>query len=214
MNFSNSLQNIRQILEEVKQNPTVPFYKPQAFAPDFLTWTDLERTINRPHGTTIECIDSQGGKLDGQTPLSVIKQHIVKGNSFAIVTGDDINQEMNQLCDMVEKVTGLWCETHIYGGLRSESRSFGIHADPPMNLILQMSGDCKWTVFQQVAFKPGGADESQVTKAFDVLMKPGDLIYVPALMYHWCQPLAKRFSISIPIRQRNPEHQRREWIKL
>ena len=35
--------------------------------------------------------------------------------------------------------------------------------------------------------------------AIDVILKPGDIIYIPARCYHQAQPQDKRLSLSIPM---------------
>lgn len=214
MNFSNSLQNICAVLDDVQLDPYTPFYRKQVFGPSFLSWDELERVINRPFGVLLETIDKDGVRLPRHASYYMIRQSIAEGGTFFITTGDNINCAMNQLCAEVEKKMNLSCQTHIYGGLSNSSKSFPIHSDLPMNLILQMSGTSEWDVYKQTSAKPGRLPEDQATSIINVIMEPGDLIFIPSLMFHRCVPRSKRFSISIPLIKQSPDPKRREWIKI
>ena len=47
-------------------------------------------------------------------------------------------------------------------------------------------------------------EDSDIEKAKMVVLKPGDILYIPARSYHQAQPTGKRLSCSIPMQHMIP----------
>ena len=116
---------------------------------------------------------------------------------------------------------------HIYAGLE-KCNSFRVHEDTANNFIMQVEGETHWQVYRnrcsnlvkkqlqpkdQFDFDATtldayqGQDDSDVSNmevVIDHILKPGDIIYIPARCYHQAQPSGKRLSVSIPLQHMLP----------
>lgn len=118
-----------------------------------------------------------------------------------IVHGSNVTPNVRQLIEEVEKDHNVDAQSHIYMG-KYGSRSFSIHADNPDNLIVQCIGKSKVTVYNEYADISGCCIDANVTIKEEVILEPGNSIYIPSLQYHLFEPLTDRLSISIPMYKR------------
>jgi len=78
--------------------------------------------------------------------------------------------------------TSTHSDVHIYTGHESKCRSFGPHFDLADNIIVQAQGKSRWIV----------------ANCLDVILHPGDAIFIPNQVVHECIPLGRRLSLSFP----------------
>lgn len=118
-----------------------------------------------------------------------------------IVRGSCVTPNVRQLIEEVEDDHNVDAQSHIYIG-KYGSRSFSIHADNPNNLIVQCIGKSKVTVYNEYSDVAGTFPNADVSIKEQVILEPGNSIYIPSLQYHLFEPLTDRLSISIPMYKR------------
>lgn len=116
-----------------------------------------------------------------------------------IVHGSSITPELRSIIEEIEKDNNVEAQSHIYMG-KIKSRSFPIHADDPDNLIIQCIGKSRVTIYNEYRDSPDGeCPEANLTVKEQVILEPGNTIYIPSLQFHLFEPLTDRLSISIPM---------------
>jgi len=162
----------------------------------------------------------------------VTSQELLENNHTFIVTdweryNENARNIIHQLLETfyVEHVNfGIWPaqisdysgHAHLYAGLK-DSNSFSPHCDMPSNFIFQIDGETEVTIYKNRSCQlldssiDGTWEEDRRKELFDsfeidfeVVMKPGDMIYVPSRQYHYFKPLTNRLSISYPLIYRSP----------
>jgi hypothetical protein len=115
-----------------------------------------------------------------------------------IVHGSCVTPNIRQLIEEVERDHNVDAQSHIYMG-KYGSRSFPIHTDNQNNLIVQCIGKSKVTVYNEHSDVAGIFPNANVSVKEQVILEPGNSIYIPSLQYHLFEPLTDRLSISIPM---------------
>lgn len=226
-------------------NETNLFYedKPHYFkqllpeASELVTWEDVESCINKPELYTFEMIGKDNLKIE----IPVHKKSWVFGrqvqdkgfmfdrinNGFGFVIMDYAfhSPKTMKLLETLENIYMINAAIHVYGGLE-DSKSFWIHEDYPSNFIIQAQGKTRWKVFNNrisSMYRTGTMNhklkEEELDLAFDVVLEPGDAIYIPSRAYHIAEPIGKRLSMSIPCWTKLPtddprESSDRNWYRI
>ena len=134
---------------------------------------------------------------------------------------------------------------HIYAGLKT-CNSFRVHEDTANNFIMQIEGETHWKVYKNRcsnivkkqpqlkeefdfdattldAYSTMDIDSNEQAEnvagmevVIDHVLKPGDMLYIPARCYHQAQPDGKRLSVSIPMQHMLPHLKPidRKWYDL
>jgi hypothetical protein len=118
-----------------------------------------------------------------------------------IVQGSCVTPNVRQLIEEVEFDHNVDAQSHLYMG-KYGSRSFSIHADKPDNLIVQCIGKSKVIVYNECSDSAGIFPNANVTIKEQMILEPGNSVYIPSLQYHLFEPLTDRLSISIPMYKR------------
>lgn len=181
-----------------------------------LTWQDVEDCINNPNFYEFELIDHDNNKVmipehnkawNYRKPVQdkeFIFNHVNHGHTIVITNYGFRNQYTNNLLKTFEEMFDVHAAMHVYAGLQG-SRSFTIHDDYPCNFIIQIEGKTRWQIFENRIsglFKTGRmngiVNTSVLRPAIDVVLEPGDALYIPSRAYHVAEPTESRLSISIP----------------
>lgn len=199
-----------------------PAYIPQLLPnPEkFLTWADVEECANRPELWQFELIDQNNSKVEIPRSLKTweydrliqdkkfIIDHINAGCSAVIPNYGYKNQYTNELLNVFERLFKVYAAIHVYCGLAG-GKSFTIHDDYPVNFIIQVEGETRWKVFKnRISYLYGTGkmngmlNEDMLEVAVDVVLKPGDALYIPSRAYHVAYPTGPRLSMSIPCWQK------------
>jgi hypothetical protein len=199
---------MEEIFNKIKQDVNTPFVVRGCFDPSLYTWDDVSYYLNNYGGsqTILELIDFRGSKVDLPKlrhdwfeyayNIETIYKCIVAGYSFVYPGMGRYSKFINYVCGGLERhFPGFRADAHVYGGLKSESKSFSIHNDAPNNLILQFDGTCRWQVWTCKA-----PQEIYQDPVIDTFLSPGDIVYIPSRMMHNAEPQGKRLSISFPFR--------------
>jgi len=182
----------------------------------FLTWKDVEECVNRPELWEFEIIDSNNNKIDIPVSTkmwkysgtvqdkSLLARYINQGCTAVITNYGFKNEWTNELLKVFENIFNVHAAIHVYCGLQG-SKSFTIHDDYPANFIIQVEGETRWKIFKNrisYLYKTGRMNgkltDDMLDVDIDVVLKPGDVLYIPARAYHVAYPDQKRLSMSIP----------------
>lgn len=114
-------------------------------------------------------------------------------------------------------------DAHFYCSPNSRARSFECHCDRDDNYLVHAIGKVHWKVYDkripwrinpesgriQLADGPIGlseAEEAQLEPIIDTVLGVGDLLYIPAGVYHRAVPVGPRISISVPLMESRKEY--------
>ena len=135
-------------------------------------------------------------------PPSLIKKIIKKYTCF-IIDCSRVSKRINNLCKIIEDVTNLSTDAHIYFALNKLSKSFDRHKDTSHNFIVQIEGKTNFKVWQ----------DNKIV--LNELLGKGDMIYIPKNTYHQAVSKEKRLSISFAMSNDSMlEPQDREWLDI
>lgn len=182
----------------------------------FVTWKDVEKCLNNPQFYDIQFISKHGdgymtvpawrrpwGK-DFTPDVKDIVETFQNGNSIIINNFEYMDGKQDLLSQIEAYFPDIRAAFHVYCGVEG-SKSFEIHEDFAHNFILQVDGETNWKVYNNRCsylchdHPPNKYSHEDLDCVIDVVMQPGDMLYIPARCYHQAQPLGKRLSISIPM---------------
>jgi ribosomal protein L16 Arg81 hydroxylase len=189
---------------------------------EFLSWADVEKCMNYPALYNFEMIGPDNVKIEipmhkkawvFSKPVqdkAFMFDHINRGYGFVIMDYGFYSDKTNELLKTFETIYDVNAAIHVYGGLQG-SKSFGIHEDYPANFIIQAEGTTHWKIFNnrishlyRTGTMNGKLRDEDLDLALDVVLEPGDGLYIPARMYHQAMPGGKRLSMSVPCWTRLP----------
>lgn len=183
---------------------------------ELLTWKDVEKCFNNPALYNFEMIGKDNVKIEipmhkkawvFSKPVqdkAWMIERINQGFGLVIMDYAFYNEKTNELCQILENIYNVNAAIHVYGGLEG-STSFGIHEDYPANFIFQADGKTRWKVYNnrishlyRTGTMNGRLKDEDLELALDVVLEPGDALYIPARMYHRAEPQGRRLSMSVP----------------
>lgn len=166
-----------------------------------------------------------------EMPCVIPQELLEKQRTFIVTNWEEYKPEcinlIHQLMDVFRVEfdnAGVWPaqisshsgHAHLYAGLKG-SNSFGPHVDIPTNFIFQIEGETEVTLYknracqmldpQTESYWPAEKRKAlwdTFEEEMTVVMKPGDMVYVPTRTYHHFKPQTDRISISFPLIYRSP----------
>ena len=187
----------------------------------FATYKDLEYCLNNPQFFDIQFVDRISGTYVQLPEFERCwsRPHMEQkdlvdcwnhGHNLVINNFDQIDRKRQEICQNVEETfPQIRASMHIYAGAR-DCKSFKIHEDHANNFILQVDGETHWRVYNNRAsnlvkeLPDWNLKHEDLDCKIDVILKPGDLLYIPARCYHQALPESKRLSVSIPMQHGYP----------
>ena len=208
----------------------------QGIIPDpeyYATYKDVEYCLNNPQFFDIQFIDRisstfiQLPEFERCWSRPHMEQRDVvdcwnHGHNVIINNFDQIDKKRQQIMRSVEETfPSIRSSMHIYAGTR-DCKSFKIHEDHANNFIIQIDGETHWRVYNNRAanivnqLPEWNLQHDDLDCAIDVIMKPGDMLYIPARCYHHAQPDGRRLSVSIPMQHGYPNLKPRDrhWYEI
>lgn len=150
-------------------------------------------------------------------PSSLIEHFLDSGTCY-LRDCSRINEKINNICAVLEKHNNVPVDAHVYFTKNKDSKNnFGVHKDEAHNLIIQVQGSTHWqvgsNVYKEAKKNLDNFYEDDIILINEIL-NPGDIIFVPAYVYHSAKSLTKRISISFPIPDDNTiaNFEERNWI--
>lgn len=187
---------------------------------EFATWSEVEWALNNPQFFDIQLVNRETNVYHEMMiyercwsrpsfDVKDIMDGVADGHNIIINNFGWVNRQKQEILHQFENhFPGARCELHIYAGI-APTKSFKIHEDFANNFILQVEGETRWKVYknrrsmvwEQIQYD---LDENDLEVAIDVVMQPGDMLFIPQGCYHWAQPQSKRLSCSIPLWTNTP----------
>jgi hypothetical protein len=199
-----------EVFEKIVEDKERAFVFTNSCTPEnIFTWDNVERYLNdNAHNTEITIIGNDKQKKetyksenDRVTPTKNIFEEINNGGSFILNYMERHTKGLFYVSNICSHIHNKYVTTNIYGGLKSNSKSFYTHADSQYVLILQLDGKSDWTIYgEKWNGNPNEVvciNDSILTVDFQYTLQPGDVCYIPYRRYHKCIPLSKRLSASI-----------------
>lgn len=220
------MQISSEVLEKIKDANIQ--HLPNSFPSKVFSWNDLECVLNlRPFVNDKRMIfinqngynwKVQSWMTDPNTfPPSLLDTEIRKYTAY-LADATRLNAALNETAKELEELfIGASVDAHIYFCLSDDlTAGFNIHFDYSHNLIVQLEGSSKIEIWNKKSYDDSAriVDSLDETPVIDVVMNPGDAVFVPMNTYHRVNSLEKRMSVSFPISYNNTACQDRHWIKL
>jgi hypothetical protein len=193
-----------------------PFTKTNVLT-NLLSWKELESLLNLRPFVNHQRFNIMSNKkyewsksswlTDVNTyPPNLLNEEIKKYVCF-LIDCSRVNKYINNVCKTIEDYCKWPVDAHIffsYKEAHTDLKGFGVHKDKQHNLIVCIDGSMTAKVWQDKDLKP----------IIDVTLNKGDVVFVPAEVYHQIIPLTKRISISFPMAHYENTFQERDWIEL
>ena len=147
-------------------------------------------------------------------PISLIAEEI-NDNLCHLSDCSRVSKKVNDLAKELEIIFGGETDAHIFFAMEKNNKNgFGIHCDASHNLILQISGETKFEIYDIFGIPGEKKDFSNEKPIVDVLLTPGDIVFVPKHQFHRAISQSKRLSISFPVSNSNICFEDRNWLFL
>ena len=162
--------------------------------------------------------NKQGWLSDQNTYPPALLYNLVNKHSCYISDASRVNENVNKVCEELENMLKYPTDAHIYFSASDNcTQGFPIHWDWSHNLIVQVEGKTNFKVWDIIADPKSNRliDSLPQKPMLDVVMEPGDVIFVPEKVYHQASSLTRRMSISFPSSPYEKlQPQERYWINL
>jgi len=196
------------------------FYLKKAINPTLFSWNELEKLLNlRPfvndrrfhivNDTNYKWMN-YGWSSDNSFPSSLIESEMKKYVCY-ISDASKANEQINNVCKLIEDYTGFEVDAHLYFTLCCDDTDIDkfIHKDKSNNLIVQIDGETNFKVWDD------SSRENLKDPVLDIIMAPGDMLFIPNNIWHGALSLSNRLSVSFPISPHKTENKEdRHWIKF
>lgn len=196
-----------------------PFYKEKVFK-NLYSWKELENLLNnRPFVSSGRLTIINPENKDGYvwpaggwlTDLNTFPPGLIEMElkRFVCYLKDcsRVKFELNEVCKQLEETVKIPSDVHIFFSLKepeTDLKGFSIHKDNQHNIITLVEGSVQCKVWLDKNEEP----------IIDKEMQEGDIVFVPAGIYHQIIPKTKRLSISFPMAPHLDFFQERKWLKL
>lgn len=216
------IEHLEQKIREMK-----PFYEHDSVKGIF-SWKEFERLINlRPFMTC-----NNAHILSGENYTWESKCWLTNINTFPtellmyllpqymgyIQDCSKASENINKICSQLDTFNNCATDAHIFYNLSDKlDQGFGIHADSSHNLIVQVEGTTRMEIWDlEDIDNKNNIKSLNIPPVIDVIMKPGDSVFIPKRYWHKASSQMKRLSVSFPS---NPEMnvsnaQDRVWINI
>jgi hypothetical protein len=148
--------------------------------------------------------------VDGVTPrvrAGDVTEHLRRGATLSFDAIDELHEPLSRLAEAFEALFRGNTQINIYAGLRS-FHGLDLHRDDQEIFILQIDGRKRWLLYgdsveaidrvtlSSTSVPPAGA-------ILDVVLHPGDLLYIPRGCYHVAVPMNEP-ALHLTIGVKNP----------
>ncbi|WP_159057865.1 MULTISPECIES: JmjC domain-containing protein [unclassified Streptomyces] len=133
-----------------------------------------EQPRTRSVGSTADVRRIMTLATEGSPDPVKVAQHVANGASLTLNQVDQYIPNLRAMCEQFE------AETHIRAGVilfvtPPSAQAFSLHADPHDIIVMQTHGTKQWEIHPTVWEKKNDPD-AQIRR---LVMKPGDMLYVP-----------------------------------
>lgn len=200
--------------EDIKLGDTAILFKDCIDDAELLvSWKDIEFCINNPwqygpsiiHKTLARKLPLKFNEsfwfgkdiANKQQVIDYVKQ----GHTLVLENFSVHSAATHSVCKKIEDMLDVTVDMHVHCSL-GKAASYPIHCDLADNFILQVAGETLWRVYSAQGDPTGISSVTNESNAgtivIDTVLRPGDVLFIPAKTYHQATPFEKRISISIP----------------
>ncbi len=149
-------------------------------------------------------------------------QDLLEKHTCYFIDMSRATEKINNFARDIENNFKKQCDAHVYVCRNPNiNHPFGIHYDLVPNIIIQCEGQTNfkvWDKLENVAEKMGhGKINIEVTgePLLDVIMNPGDAIWIPEHYPHHAISITPRLSVSFPIQiYESDDREDRHWFRF
>lgn len=145
------------------------------------------------------------------------------GSSIILTKASMLSPNLSAVANAIEQhyKHRTAADAHLYCSPNADAKSFPCHADMDDNYLVHAIGDVHWKVYntfvKHTVDEKGRKvfegrmilskeEEAQLTPIIDTVLTVGDLLYIPAGMFHTAVPAGPRISISVPVFESRREY--------
>ena len=216
------IEHLEQKIRELK-----PFYE-QDSVKGIFSWKEFERLINlRPFisSNNFHVLNGEHYTWESKCWLTNINtfptellMYLLPQYMGYIQDCSKASENINKICSQLDTFNNCATDAHIFYNLSDKlDQGFGIHADGSHNLIVQVEGTTRMEIWDlEDIDNKNNIKSLNIPPVIDVIMKPGDSVFIPKRYWHKASSQMKRLSVSFPS---NPEMnvsnaQDRVWINI
>lgn len=212
------------IKEKIKAG--LPFYE-RSLMTGIFSWKELEVILNLApflNANRFHIINNKNyewtknwWKTDVSAyPTDIVKEEIKKHVCY-MQDASRASESINKIAGEIEELTYCPTDAHIFFAFNTAvSEGLGIHNDISSNFIVQVEGETNFKVWDIVAEEDvSNATSMDEEPIIDVVLKSGDVIFIPRKYWHHAISRTPRLSVSFPISTvGDKSFENRSWIKL
>ncbi|MFB6772707.1 JmjC domain-containing protein [Streptomyces sp. NPDC056337] len=160
-----------------------------------------EQARNKSVGSTADVRRVMSLATEGSPDPVKVAQHVANGASLTLNQVDQYIPNLRAMCEQFE------AETHIRAGVilfvtPPSAQAFNLHADPHDIIVMQTHGTKQWEIHPTLWEKKNDPN-AQVRR---LVMKPGDMLYVPEGTPHVVRTNEEGLSIHQTIQFNVPRY--------
>ncbi|MFE5214047.1 MULTISPECIES: cupin domain-containing protein [unclassified Streptomyces] len=113
---------------------------------------------------------------------------LLEGASLALDSADELHPPLARLCEAIERKLRTRVQANLYASWTS-TEGFGVHWDDHDTVIVQLDGAKRWRIYGTTRPFPLYRDiedpgEAPTEPIADLVLHPGDVLYVPRGVWH------------------------------
>lgn len=159
-------------------------------------WRDggLKMVLNRQQVTPQHYLairETATGRQE-QPDVDLVRSLMDIGASLILDGVEDVRLDMRRICAMLGREFGAKAGLNLYASKRG-IQAFASHCDPHEVFVVQCEGEKEWRIYGNRAENPvssrslrdqAAIDAAKGPIAHSIIMRPGDLLYIPRGFYH------------------------------
>lgn len=215
---------MKNIIDRVNEDK--PFYEKNVIN-DLFSWQELENLLNmRPFVSSSRFVMTKDDEYkwpmqswlsDVNTWPPTIIDKVIREDVCYLSDCSRVNKKINNICKSIEEKWNYPTDAHIYFSFKTgkNSKGFSKHWDYNSNIIIQIDGQTNFKIWNKKVKEGNRQIKIEEEPMMDVILNPGDVIFIPKFMVHQAISLSKRLSISFPMSAiLDGTSQDRHWIKI
>jgi hypothetical protein len=194
---------------EKKIRELKPFYE-QNSVKGIFSWKEFEHLINLRPFMSSNIVNILGGEnhtWEGKSWLTNINTYpneltlwLLPRYMGYLQDCSKASENINKICSQLDLFNNCPTDAHIFYNLTDRlDQGFGIHADDSHNLIVQIEGETRMEIWDiEDIDNKTNTKSIDVSPVINVIMKPGDTVFIPKRYWHRASSQMKRLSVSFP----------------
>ncbi len=203
------------------------------YCPNLFTWKEFEYLLNiRPLMTNqrvkiLSAVSYNWGNASSSIdkncyPPSLLED-LLEEHTCYFIDMSRATEKINNFARDVENTFEKQCDAHVYVCRNPDLyHPFGIHYDLVPNIIIQCEGQTNFKVWDKIENVNNKERFGQINigitdePLLDVIMNPGDMVWIPEHYPHHAISITPRLSVSFPIKihHENGDMEDRHWFKF